>query len=735
MKKIIFLLLITVSANSQALFDKGIKNTGAKNDSNPVYVVTQNIGNVYGRISAARIAKDTVLDTNFKVIKTTTKTIQESFSKADEALFKARGTELSEGGIPSINTDPTKFNITPAVLGQIKNGTDYYAISYSGASAIPVTNIASLNTWVYLDNNGALQQQTTAPTRTDYYAKLFLARFASNGTQLIAFERLRNPSGQYSNSIRELYDYIVSANVPLKQGLDITGNANLTFNRSAGSVFKFGAGNDSTPNTPSFSSVSPASFFLVDRASVAGSQFTNVPVTQYDNGGALTTIANNKFVAHRVYFFTSGNLAMQYGQTEFSTLDAAKSGAPSAKYVTNPVNVNGTFLGWWVVGKNATDLTNPLTSYFMPYTIGSGAGGTASGALLASNNLSDLNDASIARTNLGSENVTNKQNSLTADGTNTKYPTVTAVIVGLAGKQNTITNPITGSLTTNTIPKATGSTTLGNSKLVDDGTGLITFLSNQSASTEFRLQNNNPTIGGGTKLSFNYNGTETGYFQNTFDGNSFTTTLIGTTGARIGSNAFKNSLVTSQGGKVLINKTVDNGNQNLQIEGSALVSGLATVDALAITTTPTTSTGTPPLLTYNATTKAVESVPYSTFSTVSGNYTPTFTSLNNGATAIAFGISSYTRVGNVVTATIGFEVNFTAANTNSSFSITLPINRASISSYNVGSGVGSLNIGGTDNIIAFRTQSNSTTTVNVSFYPKFLVSGNGSVTIMYNVNN
>jgi hypothetical protein len=56
------------------------------------------------------------------------------------------------------------------------------------------------------------------------------------GTQLIGLDRFRNPSGQYSNSI-ELYDYLISNNVPLRQGLTITGNANLTFNRAAGSVF------------------------------------------------------------------------------------------------------------------------------------------------------------------------------------------------------------------------------------------------------------------------------------------------------------------------------------------------------------------------------------------------------------------------------------------------------------------------------------------------------------------
>jgi hypothetical protein len=42
-----------------------------------------------------------------------------------------------------------------------------------------------------------------------------------------------------------------------------------------------------------------------------------------------------------------------------------------------------------------------------------------------------------------------KQTKLTNDGTNLKYPTVTAVNTGLATKQNNLTNPITGTGTTN----------------------------------------------------------------------------------------------------------------------------------------------------------------------------------------------------------------------------------------------------------------------------------------------
>jgi hypothetical protein len=43
-----------------------------------------------------------------------------------------------------------------------------YAIGYTGDTGIAIDNIAAINTFVYLDNNGILRQQTTAPTRTDF---------------------------------------------------------------------------------------------------------------------------------------------------------------------------------------------------------------------------------------------------------------------------------------------------------------------------------------------------------------------------------------------------------------------------------------------------------------------------------------------------------------------------------------------------------------------------------------
>ena len=87
----------------------------------------------------------------------------------------------------------------------------------------------------------------------------------------------------------------------------------------------------------------------------------------------------------------------------------------------------------------------------------------------------------------GKEDIANKQNSLATDATNLKYPTVTAVNTGLATKQNTLTNPITGTGTLNTSTRWTGTNTQGNGSFIDDGLGNVSLVGDGKS---VALQNN-----------------------------------------------------------------------------------------------------------------------------------------------------------------------------------------------------------------------------------------------------
>lgn len=100
---------------------------------------------------------------------------------------------------------------------------------------------------------------------------------------------------------------------------------------------------------------------------------------------------------------------------------------------------------------------------------------------------------------------------------------------------------------------------------------------------------------------------------------------------------------------------------------------------------------------------------------LSGTYTPTVANVANSGT-ITFGDATYTRVGNLVTVYFSLSMAVTSANTLTTFSITLPVNRTTTSNKGVGSGTAYNTIpsAGWHPISIF---SDATTTAKVYFYP------------------
>ena len=101
----------------------------------------------------------------------------------------------------------------------------------------------------------------------------------------------------------------------------------------------------------------------------------------------------------------------------------------------------------------------------------------------------------------GKENVSNKQNSLAPDGTNTKYPTVTAVNTGLALKLNLTGGTMSGAIA------------MGTSKI----TGLGTPTANQDAATKLYVDTAASTAAATKQDKFDYSGSAIGASPLTID--------------------------------------------------------------------------------------------------------------------------------------------------------------------------------------------------------------------------
>jgi DNA-binding beta-propeller fold protein YncE len=349
------------------------------------------------------IANVTLDDTSLVVSDTTN--LQTFAEGVDSALLRARGTGFTSTYVSTVTIGGTTF-AQPAVNGEIHSDQGYFAIAYAGATGITVATLSAPSTYVYVDNAGNLQQQTSTPTRQDWSRKMFTMRIAvdTSAETIIGFEYLGNPIGHYANSIRDLYKALLEQGVPFKGGQTITGRAaDLGFDVSAGTLMEFGGtGNIDNANVLSIDAVANAEYTLIERTGAGTTGQTSL-VKSWDNAESITALGSGTFVAHRVYRFSNGTFVIQYGQGNYANIVLARAGLLIEDYVLNERLTNATFFGWWIVGETATNTGGTTLTEFREYTIGVQGGSSSglAGCLLKGNNLSDLLDVSAARTNLG----------------------------------------------------------------------------------------------------------------------------------------------------------------------------------------------------------------------------------------------------------------------------------------------------------------------------------------------
>jgi hypothetical protein len=220
---------------------------------------------------------------------------------------------------------------------------------------------------------------------------------------ILGFEYLNNPIGHYANSIRDLYTALIAQGVPFKGGQVITGRAgDLGFDVSAGTIMEFGGTGDiNNANLLSLDAVANATYDLLTRTTIAAENQTDL-VKFWDNAGTITALGSTTVVGHRLYRFSNGQFAMQYGQGNYANITLAQAGVLLEDYDLNPRLLNATFFGWWLIQETATNTGGTTLTDFREYTIGvqGGSSSVLAGCLLKGNNLSDLLDSGAARTNL-----------------------------------------------------------------------------------------------------------------------------------------------------------------------------------------------------------------------------------------------------------------------------------------------------------------------------------------------
>jgi hypothetical protein len=378
-------------------------------------------------------ANVTLDDTDLVVASATD--MQDFADKADAALLRARGTGFTSTYVSTAAVGGTTF-AQPAVNGEIYSDQGYFAIAYAGATGITVATLSSPSTYVYIDNAGNLQQQTSTPTRQDWSRKMFTMRIAVDtvAETILGFEYLGNPIGHYANSIRDLYQALLAQGVPFKGGQIITGRAgDLGFDVGAGTITEFGGTGDiNNANLISLDAVTNATYDLLEQSAIAATNQTNL-VKFWDNAGSITALGSGTFVAHRLYRFSNGQFAIQYGQGNYANIVLARAGLLIEDYILNERLINATFFGWWIIGETATNTGGTTLTEFREYTIGVQGGSSSglAGCLLKGNNFSDVLDVGAAQVNLDLEPGVDVQ------AYDAKFTTVGAVVSGASGDGTT----------------------------------------------------------------------------------------------------------------------------------------------------------------------------------------------------------------------------------------------------------------------------------------------------------
>jgi hypothetical protein len=358
----------------------------------------------------------TLDDTDLAVVPVTN--MQDFADGVDHSLFKARGTGVNTTYVSTVAIGGTTF-AQPEVFGEIKSDQGYFDVHYTGATGVTVADLNSTSTYVYIDNANSLQQQTTIPTRQDWSRKVFTMRIGVNTStnQIIGFEYLNNPLGNFTNTIRDVVNFLQAQGIPFKKDQAITGRTdNFGFDVSAGELLEFGGTGDiDNPNIKPFDAVANTAYNWMSRTALVSSE-TNILKVYENAGGTIVPLPSTTWGGHRVYRFSNGNFAIQAAQQHYANLTLAKTGAAVDTFDLNPVLVDATFMGWWFIESIATNTGNtqdPPTSAFAPYTLGM-QGESSIGlaqALIKGNNLSDLPDASVARTQIGLATTANQTDS------------------------------------------------------------------------------------------------------------------------------------------------------------------------------------------------------------------------------------------------------------------------------------------------------------------------------------
>jgi hypothetical protein len=422
-------------------------------------------------------------------------------------LAKVNTTQFSITAGTGIINDLNKESAATEPHPEIKHIT--WSAQTLTCTGLDTNNDKQLNTWIYIDATGTLNQQTSPFTDAQYVNNIIIGSVIhTSGT--IDFVKTF-PITAYSNTA-QMQEFVRIFGPLKKSGHKVTANgANLKLDRAAGTAFAVGRNYTSDPNNPSIVSDSARTSALIHRYyddgsnghtldSNDGAGYASIDPTKYDDGdGTLANVPSGHFTAQRLYYFpaTPSIIVAYYGKASYNSMDTAEKSYLQEDFTeADNTATQAIYLGALIVKGSATALNVSADAKILTAGVFRSLAAVNLGGVSAAQQLGDLSDVNISAvannhflkynsTNSRFENVALNSDDITEGSTNLFDQTVTFT----NGSNISVTGTYPDFTIASSHPSITAASSADNSGLTYiqditlDSNGHVTGLTSQAIAT------------------------------------------------------------------------------------------------------------------------------------------------------------------------------------------------------------------------------------------------------------
>jgi hypothetical protein len=268
-------------------------------------------------------------------------------------------------------------------------------------------NSDQLNTWIYVDGTGTIQQTLTTPSPSLWRSNIVIGSVIHSENVIRFVKTFPRPSYSNGNTFAEFVEIFG----PLKKSghlLTVNSTNTLALDRSAGISFGVGRNYEvdaEEPNlvsdnasTPAFHRYSSTATGFTKDDGTGGAGYASIDPTKYDNNGTLTTTSSGQYTVQRLFHFPNNTnvIVTYYGKAEYASIDEAEKNYLLENFQeADNTSTQAIYLGALVVKGNATDLGNSSQAKILTGGIFRSLSATNLGGVAADAAISDLTDVNI----------------------------------------------------------------------------------------------------------------------------------------------------------------------------------------------------------------------------------------------------------------------------------------------------------------------------------------------------